>query len=435
MKNLIELDNIIYFIFMFASYKFYMDTFLERRIYKRWGIEVGIILPAYIFLSLLPDFGIGGNIIVMSLLAGICGLCLYQGEVKKVFFCSTLWELLGCLCEFIILFLMTISHTEETIFSPAYYSIAQILSECLLVFFTLFVSRIASKKKYKGIKNQTSMILVFMALATVFVDWGVTRIYLYPESKANDYYAILIASIMMTLSVVIIKIYEGLGERADLETRNMVYQSQVEAYRVQISEREETMKEVRRLKHDMKNHLIYIDELIRHKKIEDARSYLDDLLQSSGLSYQGAVNSGNPLVDGLVNYKVPYMKSLHIDFQPEVTIPTELDIPEDNLCIIMGNLLDNAIEGTQKRKEEERQILFELTLKKDNLFLLIQNSCLEEAVVKRGNRFLTTKKDHGHGMGLISVKRAVEECSGDICIDEEKGIFRVSVILPGAGGR
>lgn len=55
--------------------------------------------------------------------------------------------------------------------------------------------------------------------------------------------------------------------------------------------------------------------------------------------------------------------------------------------------------------------------------------------MKRGNRFLTTKKDHGHGMGLISVKRAVEECSGDICIDEEKGIFRVSVILPGAGGR
>lgn len=348
MNILFQLENIIYFAFLFISIKIYMDIFFEKK-ERRKQLKIVTAIIFYIVLTYLPNLGIVYNIIVMSLVAGIYGKLFYIGKPNKFFFHGILWNLLGGLCECMVFLIMTISYTKETIFAPAYYSMVQILSECLLVFSTLFISRIASKKKYQGAKSQTSLILLIMALSTVFVDWGVYRIYLYPDSKTDDYYAILIASIMMIISVVIIKIYEGLGERAELETRNMVYQSQVEAYRVQISEREETMKEFRRLKHDMKNHLIYIDELIRQKKSEDARSYLEELLQSRGLSYQGVVNSGNFLVDGLVNYKVPYMKSLHIDFQPEVTIPTELDIPEDNLCIIMGNLLDNAIEGTQKR--------------------------------------------------------------------------------------
>ena len=180
----------------------------------------------------------------------------------------------------------------------------------------------------------------------------------------------------------------------------------------------------------MKNHLIYMDELIRQQKNEEACRYIDKLLASRGLVYQGAVNSGNMLVDGLVNYKIPYIKSLHIDFRSEVVIPSNLEMPEDNLCIIIGNLLDNAIEGTRQLQENERQIFFKFVLKKDNFFLMIENSCQENAVIRKGNCFLTTKKEKGHGMGILSVKRAVEECKGDLCIDVQKGRFQVSVILP-----
>lgn len=104
--------------------------------------------------------------------------------------------------------------------------------------------------------------------------------------------------------------------------------------------------------------------------------------------------------------------------------------PPYNLCIIIGNLLDNAIEGTLQLQENERQIFFKFVLKKDNFFLMIENSCQENAVIRKGNCFLTTKKEKGHGMGILSVKRAVEECKGDLCIDVQKGRFQVSVILP-----
>lgn len=430
MNILFELENIIYYIFLFVSMKLYMDIFFCKKIWRKKYIKIAIVLFLYCILSYLPNLGVLCNIVVMSLLVTIYGLCFYTGKKDKIFFHGVLWELLGGLCEYTILFIMSISYTEKMILTSAYYNMAQIFSECLLVFLTLCISRLVSYKKSNRVKSQSSVILLLLATATVIVDWGVYQIYMYPKSTSADYYAILIASIMMAMSIVIIKIYEGLGEKAELETRNTIYQRQVEAYRVQSSEREETLKEFRRLKHDMKNHLIYMDELIRQQKNEEACKYIDKLLASRGLVYQGAVNSGNILVDGLVNYKIPYIKSLHIDFQSEVVIPSNLKMPEDNLCIIIGNLLDNAIEGTLQLQENERQIFFKFVLKKDNFFLMIENSCQENAVIRKGNYFLTTKKEKGHGMGILSVKRAVEECKGDLCIDVQKGRFQVSVILP-----
>lgn len=430
MNILFELENIIYYIFLFVSMKLYMDIFFCKKIWRKKYIKIAIVLFLYCILSYLPNLGVLCNIVVMSLLVTIYGLCFYTGKKDKIFFHGVLWELLGGLCEYTILFIMSISYTEKMILTSAYYNMAQIFSECLLVFLTLCISRLVSYKKSNRVKSQSSVILLLLATATVIVDWGVYQIYMYPKSTSADYYAILIASIMMAMSIVIIKIYEGLGEKAELETRNTIYQRQVEAYRVQSSEREETLKEFRRLKHDMKNHLIYMDELIRQQKNEEACKYIDKLLESRGLVYQGAVNSGNILVDGLVNYKIPYIKSLHIDFQSEVVIPSNLKMPEDNLCIIIGNLLDNAIEGTLQLQENERQIFFKFVLKKDNFFLMIENSCQENAVIRKGNCFLTTKKEKGHGMGILSVKRAVEECKGDLCIDVQKGRFQVSVILP-----
>ncbi|GAA6274166.1 sensor histidine kinase [Blautia caecimuris] len=430
MNILFELENIIYYIFLFVSMKLYMDIFFCKKIWRKKYIKIAIVLFLYCILSYLPNLGVLCNIVVMSLLVTIYGLCFYTGKKDKIFFHGVLWELLGGLCEYTILFIMSISYTEKMILTSAYYNMAQIFSECLLVFLTLCISRLVSYKKSNRVKSQSSVILLLLATATVIVDWGVYQIYMYPKSTSADYYAILIASIMMAMSIVIIKIYEGLGEKAELETRNTIYQRQVEAYRVQSSEKEETLKEFRRLKHDMKNHLIYMDELIRQQKNEEACKYIDKLLASRGLVYQGAVNSGNILVDGLVNYKIPYIKSLHIDFQSEVVIPSNLKMPEDNLCIIIGNLLDNAIEGTLQLQENERQIFFKFVLKKDNFFLMIENSCQENAVIRKGNCFLTTKKEKGHGMGILSVKRAVEECKGDLCIDVQKGRFQVSVILP-----
>lgn len=289
MEYLTDPINLISFILLSISMQIYMGIFCEKRKWKFLFVNPIMAIIVYVGLSVLPDIGTWGNAVLVTSFFSIYGMCIYQERIKKILFGIVLWESVGSLCDFIVLFMFSLSYTEEVIMSAQYYNFARLIAQSVFIFFTLFISRIISKRKYQKGKSQTSHVLLLMALATMAVDWGVYRIYLHSDSR-TDYYAVLIAAIMMFMSVAIIKAYENLGERAELKAQNMVYQSQAEVYRVQISEGEETIKEVRRLKHDMKNHLIYIDELIRQKKDEEAGRYLKELMQSNGLSCQEAVN-------------------------------------------------------------------------------------------------------------------------------------------------
>ena len=136
------------------------------------------------------------------------------------------------------------------------------------------------------------------------------------------------------------------------------------------------------------------------------------------------------MIDGLVNYKASYIRALHIDFSAEIRIPADIEIQEENLCIILGNLLDNAVEGTEKVTESQRRICMEIMYKRGNLLILIENTCREEELRFWGDSFLTTKKGGNHGIGLSSVEQAAEELHGSLEVHAEKGIFCASVILP-----
>lgn len=112
------------------------------------------------------------------------------------------------------------------------------------------------------------------------------------------------------------------------------------------------------------------------------------------------------------------------------TYNSVLSVLQLGLLVTSFLLLFVSVLGQINIKEEERQIYLEMMLKVDNLFILIKNPCMEQSLMKKGGHFLTTKNEEGHGMGLLSVKRAVEECQGSIYTNVENGIFQASVMLP-----
>ena len=429
MKEMFEYMNIISFVLRYYCLTVYMGAVFEKKFREISKKNIIIVVLFYVITYFIPNMGVYENITIMFLTNLFFIFLVYRGKYTELFLHTVIWSMMALVCEYFVISLFYILYAKEA-FDSKLFDLGMILEWCVFTLIITIVSKFLKIKYNRKIGSQNWLILIFLGLETLIIDYGAFRIYWNLQDKEYGYYALFIAIMMIIMSIIIIKIYEGLGEKAELETCNMVYQTQVEAYRVQISEREEAVKEFRLLKHDMKNHLIYMEELIRQKKDEEVCKYIDELLNSRGLSHQGIVNSGNILVDGLINYKIPYMKSLNIDFQAEIAIPFDLKWPEDNLCIIIGNLLDNAIEGTQKLKEEERRIYLEMMLKVDNLFILIKNPCMEQSLMKKGGHFLTTKNEEGHGMGLLSVKRAVEECQVSIYTNVENGIFQASVMLP-----
>ena len=157
---------------------------------------------------------------------------------------------------------------------------------------------------------------------------------------------------------------------------------------------------------------------------------LDDYLQRMQEETRAAVPqvyTGQPAVDSMLHYKISNAKEVPI--QIETSIPEKLNIDDFDITVILGNLLDNAIEACEKLEKEQRKILLSIRMVKNQLFIRTENS-FDGQLRRHQGRFLTRKADEGsHGIGLENVKRVVEKYHGLLEMNAEGMIFQVKIML------
>ena len=113
-----------------------------------------------------------------------------------------------------------------------------------------------------------------------------------------------------------------------------------------------------------------------------------------------------------------------------VFIPDQLSIDGADLCIILNNILDNAIEAVRQLPETQRKIDISVTLVKGSLSIMIQNPYVGEIKTNGSGQIVTNKSDSkNHGIGLMSLQRTVEKYNGEFLINYEAGIFKVMILL------
>ena len=106
-------------------------------------------------------------------------------------------------------------------------------------------------------------------------------------------------------------------------------------------------------------------------------------------------------------------------------------LKQDEMCILLGNLLDNAIEAVREVERKKRKIQVRM-MTPNNMFLLENQNPYEEVRKKTEQQYLTTKTDHTlHGLGLGSVKQIVEKNGGFLEISDENQEFQVNITLMG----
>lgn len=143
---------------------------------------------------------------------------------------------------------------------------------------------------------------------------------------------------------------------------------------------------------------------------------------------KGLVNSGNFVIDTLINAKSNTIKSCNIKFDCNIVVPTEMDIDEADVCILLGNVLDNAMEAVSKamRKEVELSIVY----KKGKLTIGIRNTYSGEILEDRNKLFVSTKPDKmNHGMGMKLIKKVVEKYNGFLDVQYADQTFTLIAIL------
>jgi len=180
-------------------------------------------------------------------------------------------------------------------------------------------------------------------------------------------------------------------------------------------------------RHDYHNHLQVLKAQMDHKDFKGARKYLNDL-EEELQRVDTYVRSGNAMIDAVLNSKVSLAVERGIAVNCTAIVNEEISVLDVDLCVIFGNILDNAIEACNQIKQPKRFIRIYVAVQGKQLYLSIQNAAKEELDFSEKNYI--SKKRGNHGLGMKRVAAIIDKYEGYLNLSNEAGIFGTEVIIP-----
>lgn len=187
---------------------------------------------------------------------------------------------------------------------------------------------------------------------------------------------------------------------------------------------------LQRMRHDWKQHLSVVQMMLSENEVERAKNYLHSY-QNREIPLNLHVRSSNPYLDALLHVKFTVAREYGI--QVDLNCQAEFDGYSDvELCNLVGNLMDNAIEACQEIPEHMRRI--RLTIHGNAERLMIETANTVKAPVTMQNPHMKTNKKDGvkHGYGLKTIRSIVRHYHGDLDYYDEDGLFHMQVVLYGS---
>lgn len=203
---------------------------------------------------------------------------------------------------------------------------------------------------------------------------------------------------------------------------------QQELIKTHYQEVDNMYQQMRGWRHDYRNHIQTMKAYAASGDWDAIRQYLD-LLDEDLTTVDTVIKTGNPMTDAILNSKISLAKSKNIPVVADAHIPLKLRSSELDLCCIIGNLFDNAIEASLKLPEKERMIRVYMDMKNTQLYISFTNFTAQGKLKKQGNLFRSTKGE-GHGFGLVRIDAIVERLDGYISRNSEEGAFTTEILLP-----
>lgn len=191
---------------------------------------------------------------------------------------------------------------------------------------------------------------------------------------------------------------------------------------------ENMYRQIRGWRHDYRNHIQMMKALAANDDIEGLRAYLDELDEDLN-TVDTVVKTGNAMADAILNSKISLAKAKDIPVHVDAHIPVKLRMSELDLCVIIGNLFDNAIEASLALSPSERMIRVYMDMKGTQLYISFTNFTAQKKREKIGGLFQTTKGE-GHGFGLVRIDNIIERLDGYLSRNSEDGAFTTEILIP-----
>ncbi len=389
-----------------------MDVFLSADDIEEKSLKIGLGIYCLLTTTVYSIFRVSVVYEICNCLGIIALTCFYQELWKKRLWVSLVLFSLDLANSLIVLFVFgDIAKFQQ----PA-------VQALLLLICTTIISHISYPPEAKEIafdRKQTVLLLVIPAMSVL-----VLSVLMLEESPKLS--AILISGCMLMINISVFYLYNILIENYINLRDNDLYKQQTYAYQNQLEVIMESGNRVRALRHDMKNHILALQALVQRKEAEEMNRYLESM-KDFMTNPEEYVKTGSDSVDSLLNYKIQKAHEVLNVVETKISIPQQLRLRSFDLNVLLGNLLDNAIDASMQT--EEKKLNITIKLDKGVLFLYICNSCQRIADGRSG--FLeTTKEDKtNHGIGLKNVRQIVEKYHGDLAFQYENNFMETDVMM------
>ena len=187
----------------------------------------------------------------------------------------------------------------------------------------------------------------------------------------------------------------------DLHLRQITsgYEQQLELCERHQEEREISILQLRDVKHNMKNNLISILAYAENREYEKIIKFVNEIMEEGGMTISPITNSGNIVIDSLIGYWYVTAQKQEIDFSVNMNIPMKMPFKGADICLIIGNLLENAVEAA-KKVVGKKYIKVQMKYDKGNFLFFVKNNYNGKLLKTKNDRLRSTKLDAGnHGLG------------------------------------
>lgn len=317
----------------------------------------------------------------------------------------------------------------KTIFSDGNItlSVAYIMESIVLILAMMYIRKNNKEELYRQIIDSLPrklyvLILIMLLIASVFVmaatRKGVSGYITYLLLPA------MIGLIISTIAIVKIGISEAeKNSEVDLLSKQM--ENQIGYY----EKINKIYDEFRSFRHDYKNHVLCLRGLIAADKKEEALEYMNTMQDMSSVG-KNKYHTGNVIIDALLDDKSSKAERVNTKIDFEGVVPTS-GISNADLCVIMANAIDNAIEACSKDESgNEKAIKVDADFRQGYFFFKASNPMFEEVKLKGKNKVATSKSDkEHHGFGVANIVHTAEKYGGSAEISMNDGQFTIDVQL------
>lgn len=309
-------------------------------------------------------------------------------------------------------------------------SIFLIINVIYLILFGLKKEKDSNKTKIKKVVFINFLLINLVLVTLITVNTICEKKYEFNSRQILYLIMFLFLIVVIALLLLLIFIYNKRKEILKLKYFNEILNSKYKIQKKIIKSKTENDFEVKRLAHDIKNHINLLNILVQKNDIKKVKEYLEKFEITTKLIEDKKI-CNHEILNALFSLKIECMTEYNIEYNFDINVPDSLKIKDFDLCTIFGNLLDNSIESCISSIENNIKpyIYTKVYIKNNYLFIYISNSTINNKI-KCIDELQTTKKDkENHGIGLKSVKKSIEKYNGDITVKNSENDFTINIYL------